>query len=77
MNRESDEPSRTRKPPEGPTGEEAPSGVAVLAYLTMIGLACIGGYFLLMKLIDVSRQEDCMLAGRRNCAAPIELPSSR
>jgi hypothetical protein len=48
----------------------------ILVILATIALVCVGGYFLLMKLIDVSRQEDCLLAGRRNCA-PIEVPSSR
>jgi hypothetical protein len=52
------------------------SPFAILAILVAIALACVGGYFLLMKLIDVSRQEDCLLAGRRNCA-PIEVPSKR
>jgi hypothetical protein len=47
-----------------------------LVILVTIGLVCVGGYFLLMKLIDVSRQEDCLLGGCRNCA-PIEVPSSR
>ncbi len=57
-------------------GEQALSPPTILAILAIIALACAGGYFLLMKLIDVSRQEDCLLAGRRNCA-PIEVPSSR
>jgi hypothetical protein len=47
-----------------------------LVILATIALVCVGGYFLLMKLIDVSRQEDCSLAGRRNCAA-VEVPSDR
>jgi hypothetical protein len=47
-----------------------------LVILVTIALACVGGYFLLMKLIDVSRQDDCLLAGRRTCAT-IEVPSSR
>jgi hypothetical protein len=49
---------------------------AILAILAAIALVCVGGYFLLMKLVDVSRQEDCLLARRRNCA-PIEVPSKR
>jgi hypothetical protein len=57
-------------------GEHALSPVAILVVLMIIALVCVGGYFLLMKLIDVSRQEDCLLAGRRNCA-PIEVPSGR
>jgi len=34
----------------------------ILVILATIALVCVGGYFLLMKLIDVSRQEDCLLA---------------
>jgi hypothetical protein len=70
-----DSRSRSAKPRNG--GEEQTlSPIAILVILATIGLVCVGGYFLLMKLIDVSRQEDCLLAGRRNCAA-IEVPSSR
>jgi hypothetical protein len=55
----------------------APSTVSILAFFTVLAVACVGGYFFLMKLIDISRQEDCMLAGRRNCAAPITMPPDR
>jgi hypothetical protein len=54
-------------------GETAPSGVALLVFFAILGLACVGGYFLVMKLIDISRQEDCMLGGRRNCVPAIEI----
>ena len=57
-------------------GEPTLSPLAILVILVTIALVCVGGYFLLMKLIDVSQQEDCFLAGRRNCA-PIEVPSRR
>jgi hypothetical protein len=67
--------SRSAKPSDG-DGEETLSPLAILVILVTIALVCVGGYFLLMKLIDVSQQEDCVLAGRRNCA-PIEVPSSR
>jgi hypothetical protein len=67
--------SRSSKPPND-GGEETLSPLAILVILVTIILACVGGYFLLMKLIDVSRQEDCLLAGRRDCA-PIEVPSNR
>jgi len=65
-------------PKQAPTkdGEQTLSPHAILVILTTIALVCVGGYFLLMKLIDVSRQEDCFLAGRRNCD-PIEVPSGR
>jgi len=75
MNDETASRSRSGKPRNG-GGEQTLSPLAILVILTVIALACVGGYFLLMKLIDVSRQEDCLLGGRRNCA-PIEVPSSR
>jgi hypothetical protein len=83
MNDEIGSRSRSAKPRNG-TGEQTLSSLAIFVGLTIIALVCVGGYFLLMKLIDfllmklinVSRQEGCLLAGRRNCAA-IEVPSSR
>jgi hypothetical protein len=43
--------------------------------LSLVGVApaLIGGYFLVMKLINMSRLEDCLLARGKNCI-PIELP---
>lgn len=75
MNKETS--NRPRSPGPG-NGDSEPtlSPQAILVILVAIALVCVGGYFLLMKLIDVSRQEDCLLAGRRNCA-PIEAPSRR
>jgi len=75
MNDEIDSWSRLPKPRNG-AGEQPLSPLAILVILVTIGLVCVGGYFLLMKLIDVSRQEDCLLGGRRNCA-PTAVPSSR
>jgi len=75
MNDEIGHRSRSGKPRNG-GDEQTMSPGAIFVVLAMIALACVGGYFLLMKLIDVSRQEDCLLAGRRNCA-PIEVPSNR
>jgi hypothetical protein len=34
------------------------SDLGVLISLAILGLACVGGYFLLMKLAEISRQED-------------------
>jgi hypothetical protein len=68
------QPASTRQ--RNGDGERTLSPRDILAILTIVALVCLGGYFLLMKLIDVSRQEDCLLAGRRNCAA-IEVPSDR
>jgi hypothetical protein len=75
MNDESDIRFRSAKPRN--SGDPTPSGVAVLAFFVVLAVACVGGYFLLLKLIDMSRQEDCMLAGRRNCAPPIAVPAHR
>jgi hypothetical protein len=75
MNDEIGSQFRSGKPRNG-GGEPTLSGRDILVILTVVALVCVGGYFLLMKLIDVSRQEDCLLAGRRNCAA-IEVPFSR
>lgn len=58
----------------GERDEQAPSGGAILAFFVVLAIVLVGGYFLLMKLIEISRQEDCMLAGRRNCAAPLVVP---
>ena len=49
---------------------ETLSDAGVLVRLVFIALACAGGYFLLMKLIDISRQEDCFLGGGTMCARP-------
>ncbi len=75
MNDETANRSRSGKPRNG-DGEQTLSARDIFVVLTILALACVGGYFLLMKLIDVSRQEDCLLGGGRNCA-PIEVPASR
>jgi hypothetical protein len=74
MSDERDVRAGADRPVEVREGDAAPSGAAILAFFAILGLACVGGYFLLMKLIDVSRQEDCLLAGRRNCVPAVELP---
>jgi hypothetical protein len=55
------------------SGEQGPPTSAVAIVLTLIAAASIAGYFLLMKLIDVSREDDCLLAHRRDCAS-VEVP---
>jgi hypothetical protein len=52
------------------------SDLGVLISLAILGLACVGGYFLLMKMVEISRQEDCLLGGGRSCAR-LQLPSNR
>jgi hypothetical protein len=50
------------------TGERTLSGREILVIFAVIALVCVGGYFFLLKMIDVSQQDDCILAHRRNCA---------
>jgi hypothetical protein len=45
-------------------------------FLAGLAAALLLGYLFLNKMVDISRQEDCMLAHRNNCAAT-ELPSDR
>jgi hypothetical protein len=42
-------------------------GIAIYAAILVLVLAL--GYFLLNKLVDISSEEDCALAHRRNCGA--------
>jgi hypothetical protein len=42
---------------------------SVLAiFLAILAVALVLGYLLLNKMADMSREEDCMLAHRANCA---------
>jgi hypothetical protein len=43
------------------------SGLAI--FLAILAVALVLGYLFLNKMVDISRQEDCMLAHRANCAA--------
>jgi len=42
-------------------------------FLGALAIALMLGYFLLNKLVDISRQEDCMLSHSKSCAA-VALP---
>jgi hypothetical protein len=59
----------------GDDDDRAPSPLAILIGMAVLALVCVGGYFFVMKLVNISRQEDCLISGRRNCA-PIEAPSN-
>jgi hypothetical protein len=54
-------------------GDRSLSSGTIVAGLIILVLALVGGYLLVMKLIDISREEDCLASGRRNCL-PIEMP---
>jgi hypothetical protein len=49
-------------------------GPVLALILALLAAALVLGYLLLNKLADVSRDEDCALAHRKNCAA-IEMSS--
>jgi hypothetical protein len=54
--------------------EARPVSDAMLAIIVAaLAAALVLGYLFLNKLVDISRQEDCMLAHNKNCAA-IALP---
>jgi hypothetical protein len=59
---------RTQSRQSGNGESETLSGRAILGILALIALVCVGGYFFLLKMIDVSQQEDCFLGQRKNCA---------
>jgi hypothetical protein len=71
-----DNPVSSGQRGDGEDGERYLSSAGVAIVMTIVVLVCIGGYFLVMKLIDVNRQEECLMAGRRNCF-PAEVPSGR
>lgn len=58
----------------GPPRDETLSATGIALVLGAMAIACIAGYFLLMTLVEMARDEDCLLAHRRNCVAPIEMP---
>jgi hypothetical protein len=67
-------------PPGGPSNrhherEAPPVSDAMLAIiLAAVAVALVLGYLFLNKLVDISRQEDCMLGHNKTCAA-IERPN--
>jgi hypothetical protein len=64
-------------PPNGPHGRDSgPPALAIALVLGTMAVALVAGYFLVMKLVDMSRTEDCLMSGRRNCA-PVEMPMRR
>jgi hypothetical protein len=67
MGNDVEKQSRSDRLRDEGNGGQTPSGREILFVMTLIALAVVGGYFFLMKLIDVSQQDDCFLAQRRNC----------
>ena len=74
----SDSAAPSGEPPDHSNNRNSrPISDAMLAiFIAALATALVLGYLLLNKLVDISRQEDCMLSRSRNCAA-IELNSDR
>ena len=64
------EPSKRSHEREAPPVSNAMLAIILVAVVAALVL----GYLFLNKLIDISRQEDCMLAHSKKCAS-IELPN--
>ncbi len=60
--------NRPAKPPHAETG--ALTDRAVAAIFLGLAVLLVLGYLFVSKLMDISKEEDCMLANRRDCAAP-------
>jgi hypothetical protein len=68
MRNEVDNQSRSDERRDEGDDEQTLSGREILFIIAIVAFAVVGGYFFIMKLIDVSQQDDCVLAHRRNCA---------
>jgi hypothetical protein len=72
--------SSTPAPPRKPSKhgfDERPIPDALLGiFLAILATALVLGYLFLNKMVDISRQEDCLLGHRGNCAATAS-PSTR
>ena len=53
------------------------SNTGLVIILAGLAAALVLGWLLLNKLVDMSREEDCMLSRNRNCAPGIELRSNQ
>ena len=50
--------------------------VATVLGLLVVMLLVVAGYFLMTALRHESQLEDCMMAGRKNCA-PLDIPTTK
>jgi len=63
-------PNDDKLPPRNDDGGAQPiPGRAIAAFFLILATALVLGYLLLNKLVDISREEDCILAHRKDCAA--------
>jgi len=70
MSREDQDQHWPTPPAQGDDASVRPVSNRRLAlFLVALAAALVLGYLLLSKLADISQQEDCALAHRRNCGA--------
>lgn len=62
-------PNDNDLPPRNDDPDAPIPGRALAMFFLILATALVLGYLLLNKLIDISREEDCILARRRDCAA--------
>ena len=55
---------------------EAHDGSSLLVTLAVLVVALVVGYLFVNKLAEISTEEDCALAHRKNCAA-VDVPLGR
>ena len=70
-------PALGERPDRGLNEEPRPvSNQGLAIFFAALAAALVLGYLFLNKLVDISREEDCMLSRAKNCSAT-ELPSNR
>lgn len=66
----SDGPASPRRADRGLDEEPRPvSNQGLAIFFAALMAALVLGYLFLNKLVDISREEDCMLSRAKNCAA--------
>ena len=73
---ESRAPAPPVKPPKHGFDERPIPDRLLAIFLGVLAMALVLGYLFLNKMVDISRQEDCLLGHRGNCAATAS-PSTR
>ncbi len=51
--------------------DDQPRGIVIIAVVAFLALLIGGGVWLVGAMHDQAKLEDCMMAGRRNCAGSI------
>ncbi len=60
------------QPPGGERPPDLRQGPSAATLIVIAAIFIFGGYFLMVKLRDAGRLQDCVMSGRSNCA-PIEV----